>query len=422
MPKKIVALLLAAAMLISLSGCADGGQTVVVQTPSDTSTATAEALMDDTATETTEAITDTTSDASSEEKTDEAATDETSDDETTDNATEVQTTDAEKSDTEEETPVLTTVMTTVQTTVQTTEKTTAATAPPVVRTTAAVTTTKPVTATPSPATVLTPVASGTKTESTTLGVIDYSNTADGYIMVKYTGTVKKVKVQIKGPNDVTQTYNLNSSGNYETFPLPAGNGTYSVTLAENISGNSYAIAATASVKVSLSSETAPFLRPNQYANYTTKTTAVKKASELCAGTTNALQKVDKVYSWLVDNVVYDTDLANTITSTKLSGYLPDTDKVINNKKGICLDYAGAAVTMLRSQGVPTKLVVGYAGKAYHAWISVYVKDVGWVYGAIYFDGSAWHRMDPTFGASSHMSDKILQYIGNGSNYSEKYIY
>ena len=43
-------------------------------------------------------------------------------------------------------------------------------------------------------------------------------------------------------------------------------------------------------------------------------------------------------------------------------------------------------------------------------------------GAIYFDGSAWQRMDPTFASSSNSSDSILKYIGDGSNYSVKYIY
>ena len=34
--------------------------------------------------------------------------------------------------------------------------------------------------------------------------------------------------------------------------------------------------------------------------------------------------------------------------------------------------------MLRSQRIPTKLDVGYSGDVYHAWISCYVTEVGWV--------------------------------------------
>jgi transglutaminase-like putative cysteine protease len=78
--------------------------------------------------------------------------------------------------------------------------------------------------------------------------------------------------------------------------------------------------------------------------------------------------------------------------------------------------------MLRSQGVPCKLVIGYAGEAYHAWISVYVEGEGWVEGVVYFNGTSWERMDPTFASSSKESKAIMKYIGNGKNYSAKYFY
>ena len=105
-----------------------------------------------------------------------------------------------------------------------------------------------------------------------------------------------------------------------------------------------------------------------------------------------------------------------------SGYLPDLDQVMAEKKGICFDYAALMTAMLRSRGIPCKLVVGYAGTAYHAWISVWTAEHGWVDGVIYFDGSSWHRMDPTFASSSNQSDEILKYIGDGSNYTAKYLY
>ena len=95
---------------------------------------------------------------------------------------------------------------------------------------------------------------------------------------------------------------------------------------------------------------------------------------------------------------------------------------LTTKKGICFDYASLMAGMLRSQGVPCKLVVGYAGTAYHAWISVWSAETGWVDGAIYFDGSVWQRMDPTFASSSKGSEAIMQYIGDGKNYSVKYVY
>jgi transglutaminase-like putative cysteine protease len=78
--------------------------------------------------------------------------------------------------------------------------------------------------------------------------------------------------------------------------------------------------------------------------------------------------------------------------------------------------------MLRSQGVPCKLVVGYAGQAYHAWISAWSEETGWVDGVVYFDGVNWQRMDPTFASSSNRSASVMKYIGDGKNYTVKYLY
>ena len=94
----------------------------------------------------------------------------------------------------------------------------------------------------------------------------------------------------------------------------------------------------------------------------------------------------------------------------------------SNGKGICFDYAALMTGMLRSQSVPCKLVVGYAGDVYHAWISVYSEKDGWIDNAIWFDGSTWKRMDPTFASSNNRSDRIMEYIGDGENYTVKYLY
>ena len=293
-------------------------------------------------------------------------------------------------------------------------------APPPVTTAAPIVTTaapvKPIT--PSAPTIYNNSASGTLTDSNQLATIDYSNTSDGYVMAKYTGSVSLIKVQVKGPNGVTQTYTLNSDGSYGSFPLTGGNGTYSITVLENVGGKSYALAHSFSFNVNVSNVLSPYLRPNAYVNFDANNVAVKKASEICGTEMSDVEKVNQVYSWLVDNVSYDYDRAATVKG----GALPDMNRVINNKMGICLDYAGTAVAMLRSQNIPTKMVVGYAGPQFHAWIEVYITGTGWVHGDVYFDGSGWKRMDPTYAASSKSSQTILEYIANNSNYRTDYLY
>ena len=265
--------------------------------------------------------------------------------------------------------------------------------------------------------ILKPMASGTKEKRTGKAVIDYSNTGDGYVMAQYTAkTDKRLKVQIKGPA-TTYTYNV-TPGKWEVFPMSDGNGSYKVSVFENVSGNKYASVVSTTVNVTLADEFSPFLRPNQYVDYSVADNTLLKAQELIGGETEMLKKVEKVYNFVVGNLTYDKEKAATVKS----GYLPVLDSVLAEKKGICFDYAALMAGMLRSQGVPCKLVVGYAGTAYHAWISVWSADTGWVDGAIFFDGSVWQRMDPTFASSAKKSSSIMAYIGDGQNYTTKYLY
>jgi len=264
---------------------------------------------------------------------------------------------------------------------------------------------------------VTAVASGTLVKKSEDAIIDYSNTGDGYVMVQYLkDTNVRLKAQVKGPG-TTYTYNLTPK-QWAAFPLSDGNGKYQIIIYQNVSGTKYAAVLSQNVDVKLTDEFAPFLRSNQYVDFDNAPNTVAKAAELLAGVTDNLKKVEIVYDYVVKGMSYDKNLAATVKS----GYLPVLDEVLVKKTGICFDYAAMMTGMLRSQGVPCKLVVGYAGSAYHAWISVWSEETGWVDGVIFFSGSAWQRMDPTFASSGKGSASIMKYIGDGSNYTAKYFY
>ena len=260
-------------------------------------------------------------------------------------------------------------------------------------------------------------ASGLKEERSDSAVIDYSNIQDGYVMVQYLKEqANRLKVQVKGPS-TTYTYNLNVM-EWTIFPLSDGDGEYQVLVYENIVDKKYAVILSVGFFVELEDEFVPFIRPNQYVDYLEADQTIEKAMELTKDVKDPLEKVEAVYDYVVENIDYDYDKAATVES----GYLPVLDEVLNSKKGICFDYAALMTGMLRSQGMPCKLVVGYAGNVYHAWINVWSEETGWIDGVIYFDGKMWHRMDPTFASSENQSESIMEYIGNGMNYTEKYLY
>lgn len=267
--------------------------------------------------------------------------------------------------------------------------------------------------------LLNPEASGECVEQNEKAEIDYSNTADGYVMVRYTAeNEKKLKVQAERTGSETiYTYNL-MHGEWAVIPLTDGEGTYQIRVYENVRETQYSLVLAVKCDVTLEDEFAPFLRPNQYVNYTDADAAVALARELTENRSQPLECVAAVYDYVVQNLDYDYDKAATVQS----GYIPDLDAVLAEKKGICFDYAALMTGMLRSCGIPCKMVFGYAGTIYHAWISVWTEDTGWVDGVIFFDGTAWQRLDPTFAASAREDASILDFIGDGNNYREKYLY
>lgn len=266
--------------------------------------------------------------------------------------------------------------------------------------------------------VLVPEASGTATGGGGGATVDYSNCDEGYIMAKFSGG-GKIKLRVTRQASKTYTYDLRSDGKYEVFPLTSGNGTYTVEVFENISGNQYSQAMSTRFEVKLRNSLLPFLYPSQYVNFNSKSTTVAKGAELADDADDQLGVVGNIYNYVVKNISYDENKAKTVKP----GYLPKVDAILESNKGICFDYAALMAAMLRSQNIPTRLEVGYvSGGAYHAWISVYVTGAGWINDIIYFDGKNWKMMDPTFASGGNQSSSIMKFIGNGKNYSTQYIY
>lgn len=253
--------------------------------------------------------------------------------------------------------------------------------------------------------------------SNSMASVDVTNATDGYIRVAYTGTSSaRLKAILKGPDGVQYTFDL-TKGDYAVLPLTGGSGTYSVGVYVNVTGTKYSTAYSTSFKASLSSEFAPFLASNQYVNYSSSSKVVQLAAELTAKSKTDLDKIKAIYQYAVENISYDKDRAAKVLSGGLTGYIPDIDDVLKRGKGICFDYAAVMTAALRSLGIPTKLVIGYAEDIYHAWISTYTKESGWINDLIYFDGSVWKLMDPTFAAGGNEA-----YTADASHYSAQRTY
>jgi len=127
-----------------------------------------------------------------------------------------------------------------------------------------------------------------------------------------------------------------------------------------------------------------FLQPTQEVQSDDPLIAALSES-LASGCTTEYDVVDNVINWVAANVEYDS----------VTRY--DAVWTLQNRRGVCTNYAHLALALLRSAGIPARFVVGYVlGEPYeipysggtwekswddgglHAWIEVYYPDIGWV--------------------------------------------
>ena len=225
--------------------------------------------------------------------------------------------------------------------------------------------------------------------------IDTSKAAAGTIRVRQNGNPTKVKVLVyfNGSSKYYQ-YTIPTNNTWTSIPLQSGSGTYKVRFMKQVSGNSYSQMYSVTFQVGMQNANSAYLNPSQYVVYNSGSACVAKAKSLVSGAGSDAQKVSKIYSYIVNNISYDYDKMKNLPS----GYLPNPDSTLASRKGICFDYAALMAAMLRSQGVPCKLVIGNADGQYHAWNMVYVNG-------------SWQLYDPTFGAAgqragSYVSERV----------------
>lgn len=244
--------------------------------------------------------------------------------------------------------------------------------------------------------------------------IDTSHLADGYV-VAHLSSAARLKFQVV-TDAMTYNYDLANDGTSAVFPLNMGDGTYRFRLMKNTSGNDYVEAESVESDVTLSSEFAPFVIPNQYCDYDEDSACVAKARELTKDVDNQGEAIKRVCEFVVEHVGYDTDKARELSNA--TGYIPNPDETLASGSGVCFDYASLGAAMLRSLGFPTKIITGYVspGDLYHAWIMVYV-DGSWKTGEFSVTADEWSRVDLTFAASGES-----EFTGDGASYTERYVY
>jgi len=248
--------------------------------------------------------------------------------------------------------------------------------------------------------------------------LDISNISQGYFTAKYDGDNPRVKVSVKNGNSES-IFDLKPDeyGEYEALPLTDGSGTYEIIVYEHKYDTMYTRIYEDTIETELRDELLPFLHPSNMVEYSGNSYVVQKAAELAKPANSDFEVVEEIYNYLADAYEYDYESPAIEQTQGMARYVPDVDSSLMKGKGICMDYAVIMAAMLRSQGVPTRLVIGRTIKNLtgvpeetdHAWVSVYISETELSGAYAEYAGGlpGWGDLDPTYGAAAGRNKNLI---------------
>lgn len=138
----------------------------------------------------------------------------------------------------------------------------------------------------------------------------------------------------------------------------------------------------------------------EIARYTVEDDVTPEVAELAAaitaGADSTYDKVKALEDWMDDNIVYTRDIPALAGGEDAVHHL-----LLESRRGFCEQIGSALVVMLRSLGIPSRLVVGYVPGEYDSttgeWLSRGTDAHAWA--EVYFPGIGWQGFDPTAGVA-----------------------
>ena len=280
--------------------------------------------------------------------------------------------------------------------------------------------------------------------------IQLSQTANGVYENEYvkidTNTANKGYIQIESLDPAAERVEVNLYSNVDNqfggkgrwhynhkqkgkttlkVALTYGNAIYEIEVWTTLTSEALGITrctrkAVLTVTLNNVSNTGGFLLSTGEVIYSSGMQFIKKADEIASTCSNDFEKVSKIYAWLTDYLDYKP----SDDYTAVGAYTCNLDNVYNRGYGVCYDYAVILAAMLRSQGIPCKVVFGkYAGSDYgHVWNEVYINSNGSITtDKVDIIGNEWCRLDPTM-SHSNSGKQSTDYMNTDKNYLWQLVY
>lgn len=256
--------------------------------------------------------------------------------------------------------------------------------------------------------------------------IDLSTANDGYVRVKLTEQVSDyVSCSIDGANvpnspDGRRAFQL-EPGRWVPIQLPGESDYYQLNVSLMFYP-SFNVAFIATVE----NPDGWWCVSSPKVDFENAPKTVAKAAELTKNCKTDAEKITVIFNYVANNISYDNqecarriavviekNAGTYVNESEPSSSDLEPDNILTSRKGVCQHYAILMAAMLRSLGIPCKVVSGdvYTGeriKGYnddnpgwmgHAWVSVSpdTKGLDMTRLGAGHDEDGWIRLDPTWG-------------------------
>ena len=135
------------------------------------------------------------------------------------------------------------------------------------------------------------------------------------------------------------------------------------------------------------------------------------ARTITADAPTTYDKIRAIESWMDRNLTYTRDIAVLSPGADAVDHL-----LFESRRGYCEQIGSALVVMLRSLGIPARLVVGYVPGEYDPsageWLSRASDAHAWA--EVYFPGVGWRGFDPTAGVPTAVDEQPAGELDTGA--------
>ena len=201
--------------------------------------------------------------------------------------------------------------------------------------------------------------------------MDLSDSSEGIVRVRAARSDRRYKLQISY-GDTVLTEDQSQDGEWQEHRLWFGSGAYTFTLYENAYGSMYAKLAEKTEDIECDT-LRNWLQPNEHVPYSGESEIVRIADEICGDTEDSEALFNRICRYVEKNFVFDYITVHKLGRTEYE-ILPDIDRLLQTRMGVCKDISAAVVAMLRSQGIPSALAYGYGDGSPHAWVIAFLGD------------------------------------------------